>query len=133
MARKAADAKVENSSGNDWMEVKNNRRSIPLKRGGNNTIASLKAVERKKFLHVWRLEKDTSEDSLNVYIRQMLGDAYEILIQRMSTRTERDYPSFRTGVTESNFEKLCDSALWPINVEFSEWIWFRRSNQPKQL
>lgn len=133
VTRKATDAKVENKSGNDWIEVKNNRRSNPIKRGGNNSIASLKAVERKKFLHVWRLEKNTTEDSLKVYIRQILGDDSEILVQKLITRTERDYASFRIGVTVSHYEKLCDPDLWPINVEYSEWIWFRPSNQPKKL
>ena len=47
-------------------------------------------------------------------------------------KSERDYASFRVGVTLSNFEKLCDPEIWPVNVEYSEWIWFRPNTNPNQ-
>lgn len=138
VARKTADMKVGERNDNGWIEVKkNNRRSESIKKGGNNSISGLKAVERRKFLHVWRLNKSTTEDDLTDHIKQALGKDSEIIVEKLRPKTERDYASFKVGVTLSNFEKLCDPNLWPVNVEYSEWIWFRANNQsqtkPKQL
>lgn len=133
VARKAADMKVDDNSNNDWIEVKkNNRRSNAIRKGGNNSISSLKAVERRKFLHVWRLNKSTSEDDLKEHIKQTLGRDSEVVIEKLKPKTERDYASFRIGVTLSHFEKLCDPEIWPVNVEYSEWIWFRPNTTPNQ-
>lgn len=135
VARKAAIIKVDDTNNNGWIEVrKNNRRSNAIRKGGNNSISSLKAVERRKFLHVWRLNKRTTEENLMEHIKVTLGRDSEITIEKLKPKTERDYASFRIGVTLSNFEKLCDPEIWPVNVEFSEWIWFRlnaNSNQPE--
>lgn len=133
VARNGAIIKVDDTNNNGWTEVrKNNRRSNAIKKGGNNSISSLKAVERRKFLHVWRLNKSTTEEDLREHIKATLGRDSEITIEKLKPKTERDYASFRVGVTLSNFEKLCDPEIWPINVEYSEWIWFRPNTNPNQ-
>lgn len=131
VARKEVSPKVNSVSDNEWIEVKNKRK--PVRRGGNNSIATLKAVERRKFLHVWRLEKSTTEDQLREHIKLTLGEDSEVIVEKLKPRTDRDYASFKVGVTVSNFEKLCDPEVWPLNVEFSEWIWFRPSLKPDKL
>ncbi|KAH9644691.1 hypothetical protein HF086_011860 [Spodoptera exigua] len=135
-ARKSAGATSgevnRNSGNNDWIEVTSNRRNNPIKRG-NNCITSLKAVERRKYLHVWRLDKGTTEENLKEYIMQILGNDSEIVIQKLKPKIERDYASFKVGVTLSNFDKLCDPEVWPLNVEFSEWIWFRYPTNAARL
>jgi hypothetical protein len=112
-----------------WTEVKRSKKINPIKKGGNTSVVMLKAVERKKFLHLWRLNKCTTEEDLKNYITKLLGEHIDMAIEKLKPRTERDYASFRIGVPESMFEKLCDSDIWPVNVEFSEWIWFRRSTK----
>ncbi|PZC85529.1 hypothetical protein B5X24_HaOG216637 [Helicoverpa armigera] len=130
VASKAADSKVND---NGWVEVRSKWRNNSIKRGGNNnSIGSLKAVERKKFLHVWRLEKNTTETDLKEYVKQVLGveDDSGIYVEKLKPKTERDYSSFKIGITITNFEKLCDPEAWPVNVEYCEWIWFRPSTKP---
>ncbi|KAF9796847.1 hypothetical protein SFRURICE_001197 [Spodoptera frugiperda] len=77
VARKEVSPKVNSVSDNEWIEVKNKRK--PVRRGGNNSIATLKAVERRKFLHVWRLEKSTTEDQLREHIKLTLGEDSEVV------------------------------------------------------
>jgi hypothetical protein len=117
----------------EWTEVNRNRRSKPIIRGGNSSIISLKAVERKKFLHVWRLDSSTTEDNLRDYLRNILDDDSEIIIEKLKPKTDREYSSFRIGVTVSNYDRLCVPEVWPVNVEVSEWIWFRRQSKPNQV
>lgn len=134
VARKDAAAKVNNIVDNKWIEVINNKnKRKPVKIGGNISIATLKAVERKRFLHVWRLEKSTTEDQLKEHIKQILGDDNDVLVEKLKPKTDRDYASFKVGATVSNFEKLCDPEVWPVNVEFSEWVWFRPSLKSDKL
>lgn len=116
-----------------WIDVKSVKRNNPVKKGGNTSVALLKAVERKKFLHVWRLDKSTTEETLRGYIENVLGSDCDIIIQKLRPKTERDYASFKIGTTEGNFNKLCNPDIWPVHVEFSEWIWFRRPAAADQI
>nr|XP_049693477.1 uncharacterized protein LOC126054008 [Helicoverpa armigera] len=129
VAKKPADKNTVDVSGDEWTEVKRHRRSNPIIRG-NSSVTCLKAVERKRYLHVWRLDKGTTEDHLKDYIKQVLENDSEIEVDKLQPKNERDYASFRVGVAWSNYDKLCDPEVWPINVEFSEWIWFRHSTKP---
>lgn len=129
VARNTADLPdVQLSS--EWTKVRRRRKvDHPINRGGNTEIKALKVVERKKYLHVWRLEKSTSEESLKEHVKGVLGVDAEISVEKVKQKTERDYASFRVGVNEGSFDKICNPDMWPLNVEYSEWIWFRRSTK----
>lgn len=137
VARKSAGTEVGviNIDQNDWTEVKSKRHRNPVIRGGNNSIGSLKAVERRKFLHVWRLEKSTTEQNIKEHIKQtlQLSNESDVIVEKLKPNTDRDYASFKVGVSVSNYEKLCDPEIWPMYVELSEWIWFRRSTKSDKL
>lgn len=115
------------ASDHSWIEVKHKTKSQPVRKGENSTILSLKAIERKKYLHVWRLDKTTTEENLLEYSKNILGVDSDIIIEKIKPKSERDYASFKIGVVESNFKKLCDPEVWPLNVEFCEWVFFRRT------
>lgn len=127
VASKTAVAENNNHNNDKWIEVKSSNRNNLVKRGGNTSVTLLKAVERKKYLHVWRLDKNTTEDSIKEYIKHILGNNSEFIVEKIRTRTERNYSSFKIGLPENCFEKLCNPDVWPLNVEFCEWIFFRRS------
>lgn len=136
VARNTADTAGAENINDKWIEVKNRNRNNPVKKGGNTSVTLLKAVERKKYLHVWRLDKSTTEDSIKEYIKDILGNNLEFTVEMIKTKTERNYSSFKIGLPENSFEKLCNPDVWPLNVEFSEWIFFRRpttntSNYPR--
>lgn len=121
----------------NWIHVSNKkekRRSKNVGRGQNTTINTLQASERKKHLHVWRLHPDTSNDTLSAHIKNVCGEDVLPVIERIQHKSERGYASFRVTVSEGAYPKLCQPDAWPLNTEFSEWIWFRkstnRSNEP---
>lgn len=110
----------------DWIEVKTKKTLDVVKKGGNNSKLIIKAVERKKHLHVWRLLPETTTENLTEYIKSLLGEEEYIKVDKINQKTKRSYSSFRICVSESNYEKLCDANVWPSNVEYCEWTWFRR-------
>lgn len=103
-----------------------------IKKGGSTSILDIQATERKKHLHVWRLKKETSVECLEAYVKNVCGPEIPVKVEKIRQKTERDYASFIIGVPESIFESLCQPNIWPINAEFSEWVWFRKSTgKPK--
>ncbi|XP_069361573.1 uncharacterized protein [Maniola hyperantus] len=114
----------EEKDSDDWSEVRS-KKMHPIKKGGNISIIPIKAVERKKYLHIWRLHKETTEDNLKEYIQAVLGtDSYN-KVDKIVQKIERSYSSFRVCVSESDFERLSDPDIWPKDAEYSEWTWFR--------
>lgn len=115
------------------IEVKSNKKEFhPVKKGENTATLRIKAVERKKFFHVWRLVSETTEEDLLQYVREVLGSESFVKVDRIKHKSERGYASFRICVSEGNFEKLCDPDIWPRDTEYSEWIWFRDSTNKPQ-
>lgn len=126
----ASKTAVTENTNDKWIVVENNKRvNNPAKKGGNTSVTLLKAAERKKYLHVWRLDKSTTEDNIKEYIKETLGNNSEFIVEKIRTKTERNYSSFRIGLPENSFDRLCNPEVWPLNVEFSEWIFFRRSTR----
>ncbi|XP_073959990.1 uncharacterized protein [Choristoneura fumiferana] len=114
---------------NDWKEVTNKKKarmSSHVKKGQNTNAITIKATERKKHLHVWRLHPETSSEALSSYLNTICGS--DVVIEKINHKTKRDYASFRITVAESVYNKLCQPEVWPVNTEFTEWIWFRKSN-----
>lgn len=103
----------------------------PINRGSNTSVLSLKAVERKKYLHVWRLLSDTTESNVEDYLRNILGENSFIKVDKIIPKIEKAYSSFRICVSEGNFKKLCEPDVWPKDVEYSEWMFFRTATKNK--
>lgn len=95
-----------------------------VKKGNNTNINTIKASERKKHLHVWRLQSETSTEALTDYVKSLCGS--DVVVQKINHKTKRDYSSFRITVPERMYDKICQPEVWPVNTEFTEWIWFFR-------
>lgn len=132
VAEEKTEISMNKSDGNNWTEVVKKRRSrfpnTEVKRGGSSTSVEIQGTERKKYLHVWRLKKDTTVEKLETYVTNICGEECPVKVEKIKPKTERDYSSFIIGVPESSYDKLCDPGVWPVNVEFCEWVWFRRPN-----
>ncbi|KAG7302859.1 hypothetical protein JYU34_012842 [Plutella xylostella] len=114
---------------NEWKVVQSRKKKelfTEVMKGGNNKDVPLKGIERKKHLHIWRLRKNTCEKDILDHVAGVCGSQNEIKVEKLKTKTERDYASFIVGVPESMYDKICQPEVWPVNVEFSEWIWFRK-------
>lgn len=120
----------------NWITVNRKRNKYPnkeVKKGGNSDIVEIQGSERTKYLHVWRLQKETTEENLEKYVRNIYKKDIDIKVQRIKHKTERDYASFTIGVPESKYEELCKPENWPINIEYCEWVWFRRpKSEPRK-
>lgn len=127
------DTEKEDSNKQGWtvQNKKGNRRlsGNDIRKGQNTSLTALKGAERKKYLHVWRLHPDTTLDAVTNHIKDVCGSDVITKIERIKHKTERDYASFIVGVPEQMFTKLNKSEVWPLNAEFSEWIWFRKSER----
>ncbi|XP_060807640.1 uncharacterized protein LOC132903393 [Amyelois transitella] len=118
----------------EWMTVKKRRSRYPtseVRKGGRINECEIKGSERKKFLHVWRLSEQTTKENLERYVRDICGKETQISVEKVVHKTKRDYASFIIGVPESKYGKLCEPENWAVNIEYCEWVWFRR--QPKAV
>ncbi|CAH2096913.1 unnamed protein product [Euphydryas editha] len=98
------------------MEIK---RINPISRVCNTSVLRIKAVERRKYFHVWRLLTHTSVENLTDYVREILGADSYIKVDKINHKTVRGYSSFRICVSDHNYEKLCDPSIWPKDAEFT--------------
>lgn len=113
-----------------WTIVQQKKKRYPSSqviKGGSTATATIQGTEKKKFLHVWRLKKDTTVESLEIYVKGICGQEVAVTVEKIKHRTERDYASFIIGVPESIYDKLCKPECWAINIEFCEWVWFRKT------
>lgn len=111
------------------------KRKLPAKRvwRGESEGLNVEAIERKKHLHVWRLEPNTTVEQIEKHIENICGSGINVKVEKIVHKTHRDYASFIVGVPEGIYEKICHPKAWPRNAEFGEWIWFRRSTyKPKE-
>lgn len=124
------DIQIEGTHGSkqkEWHTVtykKTHRKTVVLK-GENSKIGSLQAIEKKKYLHVWSLHLDTSNEGILSHVKEICGDGDNISVEKIAPKTKRDYSSFKIGVPESQYEKIARADVWPLNTRFSDWIWFR--------
>lgn len=120
---------VEEVTQAGWTTVRNkksNRVSKDVGIGKNTELKSILAAERKKYLHVWRLNPETTVEAMTDHIKSICGQDVNAKIEKIKHKTERDYSSFRIGVSERVYNELNKAEVWPVNAEFNEWIWFRR-------
>lgn len=122
---------IELNNEGDWKTVNRTRKKYPkgeVKKGGCTNSVEIQGSERKKFLHVWRVMKDTSVESMEAFVKKICGETAEIKVTSIRHKTERDYASFIIAVPEKMYETLCEPEHWPVNIEYCEWVWFRRDN-----
>lgn len=130
--------KIKNDTKNEekWTEVKRKSSRYPnseVKRGGNTSLADIRGTERMKYLHVWRLKKDTTIESMENHVKKICGAEAQVKVESIKHKTERDYASFIIGVPESLYETISLPENWAVNIEFCEWVWFRRyTEKPKK-
>lgn len=125
---------LEHGEEAEWTTVqykKPNRLPKNVTIGSNTEIKGIMAMERKKYLHIWRLHPETTIENMTDYIKNLCGPEAPLKIEKIKHRTPRDYSSFLIGVSEKHYNVLNNAEVWPLNAEFNEWIWFRKQpNSP---
>lgn len=118
-----------------WTLVNRKKNRYPnseVRKGGSVGSTEIQGTERKKYLHVWRLQKETTVENLEKHVKTLYREAVPIKIEKIKHKTERDYASFIIGVPESKYEVLCQPESWAVNIEFCEWVWFRRQTNKQK-
>ncbi|KAH9642685.1 hypothetical protein HF086_011042 [Spodoptera exigua] len=80
-----------------WITINRRRNRYPnseVKRGGSTGTNEIQGTERKKYLHVWRLQKDTIEENLEKHVKYICGNEN---VRGLRTKLE----DFYAGVTAS--------------------------------
>ncbi|CAG4986268.1 unnamed protein product [Colias eurytheme] len=124
----------EHSKIDEWKTVqkkhKSNLKQLSNVRVGKNAeCLALKGMERKKYLHVWRLQPETTLEAVTTYVESICGSDAGIKTEKIIHKSQRDYASFIIGLPESLYNKLNQPEIWPMNAQFSEWTWFRKSTK----
>lgn len=90
---------------------------------------TLQAVARRAHLHVWRLEKATTRESLSAYIEKAL-DTTDVVVE--SLQTKGDYASFKVSVDFDLMDKMYDPQLWPKGTSVSRFKFLRTRQADSQ-
>lgn len=111
----------------EWTTVRRReRRPLVILRGTAEECHGLTAIERKRFLHIWSLHPDTSEELVLGYTQAVCP---AVVCTAEKLRSKGDYASFKVGVPESAFDRLHTENAWPLNTSVKEWE-FRRKSRP---
>jgi hypothetical protein len=92
--------------------------------GGSDNL--LVAAQRRKWIHVFYLKKDTSEKTLVDYVKQKLPSCDPVATK---LTTKGDYSSFKVSIPEDNLNDILCPQMWPSGVGIGRWK-FRRSVVP---
>ncbi|CAG4983536.1 unnamed protein product [Colias eurytheme] len=122
------------SEQHQWREVRQNRRPPSLCGAAGPNVTSLKAVEPRKYLHLWNME--SSADEIRDYLRH-LCPVGNCTVEEL--RPRGDYKSYKLGVPVAYFDSCLSTEVWPVNARIKTWIAQKRkqaesgvmrSNQP---
>lgn len=105
-----------------WTEVRRKNRRNASKCGtANPSLTKLKAVEVKKYIHLWNMESGASE--VSEYLRQ-LCTVGTCTVEELNPKG--NYKSFKIGVPDAYFEMCMSTDIWPINARIKSWFHLKK-------
>lgn len=103
---------------------KQSRRSVSIRCTAGPEKTSLKAVERRKYLHLWNMESGT--DDVRAYLEQLCPTGTCTLDP---LKPKGEYKSYKIGVPVTFYDILLSPEVWPDNARIKEWTFFRGSRK----
>lgn len=95
---------------------------------GTSRLTTLRATDaevpqrmQQKALFVTRLEKDTSEQDLQIHLRKILPKEVPVQITKLRSEYQQFYASFHIAVPAEIFSEVNDDSIWPIGVRFRQF------------
>lgn len=124
----------------DWMQVQRKKR-----RSGQRTFkligtatddaadVSLSSVPRLKFLHLSRLSKNVTEESIISFAAHKLDLPKNVLHCKKLVKSNTDvgtlhFINFKLGIPEYAFERVLNASIWPLGVQIKK---FTQHPKPK--
>lgn len=108
----------------EWTVVKkrnNRQRPSPLCGTAEPGMINLKAVEIRKYFHLWNMA--SCVDEVRQYITH-LCPAANVSVDELTTRG--DYKSYKIGITAAFYDTLYSADVWPLNAKIKPWINYKK-------
>lgn len=116
-------AEVTNYDGK-WTTVKKRSSRPPIKplHGTADPVSvNLKAIEIRKYFHLWNMASGV--DEVRQYVTSLCPEA-SCSVEELTARG--DYKSYKIGVAATFYDELYSADVWPINARFKPWINYRK-------
>lgn len=95
--------------------------------GTQTSTSNLKAVPRQRFVHVYRLSPETTEEKVKEFVKPKCP---EVTVQKVNSKYPKEYSSFKVGVNVENEVKVLDPDFWPAGVCASKFFQRLAERQP---
>nr|CAH7749266.1 unnamed protein product [Callosobruchus chinensis] len=107
--KQTVSAGVEDHSGGEWKKVerKPRKNNVVI---GNRGDTNIKGVPKYTYLHVYRIDKETTVESLTALLANHFP---EVICESITPKHPEMYSSFRIGIYDRNFRKAMDPSIWP--------------------
>lgn len=128
---------IDNDS-QSWTEVRKRKslRPTSIQCTAGPSITSLKAVEARKFLHLWNMA--SSAEEIRKYLRTLCPTSLCTVEEIVA---KGDYKSYKIGVPLAAYNTCYSEHVWPVNARIKDWINYKnrtkrnyseqtQSNQP---
>lgn len=117
-------APISHTQDDKWTEVqrKRPRRSAPMCGTAGPNVTTLKAVEPRKYLHLWNMVSNAED--VSKYLRILCPDG-SCTVEEL--KPKGDYKSYKLGVPEAYYDTCFSVDVWPINAKIKAWITFKKT------
>lgn len=117
----------------EWVQKVNKRQKRNIIVGKNTeaseTSATLKGVQRKVALHVYRLAPSTTPENVKEFLKPHFP---EVTCEAMNSRNPEEYSSFKVCIQEENLQRALDPTIWPTHACVNRFLYLRRRGEPME-
>ncbi|CAG9818861.1 unnamed protein product [Phaedon cochleariae] len=108
-----------------WQTVirKRPNKSRQVITGNNTTNSSVKGVPKLASLHVYRIDKNSTAESLKLLLKDHFP---EVVCESITPKYPDLYTSYKVRILESNFRRAMDPAIWPYGACVSRFLEMRK-------
>lgn len=103
------------------------QRPTSMRCTGSPTKMTLRAVERRKFIHLWNMVSSLEE--VSQYLKE-LYPADTCIVEEL--KPKGNYKSYKIGVPEVHYDTCFAADIWPDNARLKAWVPFRGQNSSSQ-
>lgn len=107
-------------------QARKHRRLTSIRCTAGPNITSLKAVEHRKYIHLWNMASKT--DEVKEYLQSLCPNV-SCTVEQL--KSKGDYKSYKLGIPAMYYDKCLSADVWPDNAMVKKWL-FRGQNGKQQ-
>ncbi|XP_073964313.1 uncharacterized protein [Choristoneura fumiferana] len=105
----------------EWREVRNRKKRYSSVRcTAGPEVTPLRAVEYRKYIHLWNMV--SGADEILLYLRSLSPEG-SFTVDEL--KSKGDYKSYKIGVPAALLERYLSADCWPVNARIRPWL-FRK-------